>query len=58
MTGNHVARPEVTGSDLEVTHLTGSTLEIDVEGRKLVFSVRLSTYRVITRRKWQSRDRK
>ena len=58
MTGNHVARPEVTGSDLEVTHLTGSTLEIDVEGRKLMFSVRWSTYRVITRRKWQSRDRK
>ena len=29
-----------------------------MEGRKLAFQVRLSSYRAMSRRRWQSRDRK
>ena len=49
-------------TSLEVTrmwrHLTGSHLEVAIEGREVAFWVRLSLYRAATRRRWQSRDRK
>ena len=32
MTGNDVMRPQVTGSDPERRHLTGSHLEVAIEG--------------------------
>jgi len=38
-------------------HLTGSHLEVAVEGLKLGFCVSLSFYRATTRRKWQSQHR-
>ena len=39
-------------------HFTGSHLEVAVEGRKLGFCVRLSSYRAVTCRRWKSCDRK
>jgi len=53
----HVAwcGPEVTK---KWRHCTGSHLEVAVEGRKLGFCIRLSSYRAVTHRRWQSRDRK
>jgi len=39
-------------------HLTGSHLEEAVEGRKLTYTVRLTTYKAVTRRTMQSRDKK
>jgi len=39
-------------------HLTGSHLEVAVEGLWSKFTVHLYSYRAVTRRRWQSRDRK
>ena len=38
----------MTGNDPEVGHLTGSHQEVAVEGQKLEFCVRLSSYRAVT----------
>jgi len=51
MTGNDVTLPQVTGSDPEVTSFHLKSLEVAVEGRKLRFCVRLSSYMAVTRRK-------
>jgi len=45
------------GSDRKWRHLTGSHLEVGVEGRKLTYIVRLTSYKALARRR-QSRDRK
>jgi len=39
-------------------HLTGSDLDVAVEGRKLAYTVRLTSYKAVARRRKQSRDRK
>ena len=39
-------------------HLTGSHLEVAVEGRKLAYTVHFTSYKVVARSKRQSRDRK
>jgi len=56
---------EITSRDptwLEVTrkccHLTGSDMEVAVEGRKLVFWMRFCFYRAVTHRRCQSYHRK
>jgi len=56
---------EITSRDLrwpEVTrkwrHLTGSHLEVAVEGSKLSYTTRLTFYRAVARRRRQSRGRK
>jgi len=56
---------EMTSRDfrwLEVTrkwrHLTGSQLEVPVEGRKLAYIVHFTSYKAVARRRRQSRDRK
>jgi len=60
-----VTWPDITSRDLrwqEVIrkwrHLTGSHMEVAVEGRKLVYTVRLTSYKAVARRRRQSRDRK
>ena len=45
----------MTGSDPEVMSFDGSHLEVAVEGLYIKFWVRLSSYRVVTRKRWQSR---
>jgi len=59
-----VTSQEMTSRDLkwlEVKwkrrHLTGSHLEVAVEGRKLTYTVRLTTYKAVAHRERQSRDR-
>jgi len=42
----------------EGRHLTRSHLQVVVEGLQLRVLVRLSSYRVVARRRWQSHDRK
>jgi len=56
---------EITSWDLrwpKVTrkwrHLTGSHLDVAVEGRKLAYTVCFTSYKAVARRRWQSRDRK
>jgi len=61
--GSHVTRNDVTwlhviGSDLEMTSFYWKSLGSGLEGRKLGFCVYLSSYKAVTHRKWQSRDRK
>ena len=58
VTGNDVTRPGVTASELEVTLLTGSHLEVAVEGRKLLYTVSFTSYKAVAHRRRQSRDRK
>ena len=43
---------------LNLRHLTASHLEVAVQGEELAFSLRLSSDRASTRRRWQLRDRK
>jgi len=38
--------------------LTGSDLEVAVEGLKLVYTVHFATYKAVARSRGQSRDRK
>jgi len=56
---------EMTSRDLrwtEVTrkwrHLTGSHLEVAVEGQKLAYTVHFTSYKDVVRSSWLSRDRK
>jgi len=58
MTGNDVTWPLVIGSDLEVSRLTGSHKEVAVNGHKLAYTVRLTSYMAVARRGRQARDRK
>jgi len=57
VTGNHVTWPNLMATR-NWRHLTGSHLEVAVEGWKLTFWGRFRSYRAVTRRRWQSRDRK
>jgi len=45
--------PEVTR---ELRHLTGSHLEVAVEGRKLAYSVDFTSYNTVARSRRKSRD--
>jgi len=38
--------------------LSGSHLEVAVDGRKLAYTVHFTFYKAVARRRWQSRDRK
>jgi len=55
MTSRDLRWPEVTR---KWRHLTGSHLEVGVEGRKLVHTVHFASYKGIARSGRQSRDRK
>jgi len=55
MTSRDLRWPEVTR---KWCHLTGSDLEVAVEGRKLVYTVHLTSYKAVARRRRQSLDRK
>jgi len=55
MTSRDLRWPEVTR---KWCHLTGCHLEVAVEGRKLAYSVHLTSYKAVARRRRQSRDRK
>jgi len=48
----------VTACDRKWRHLTGSHLEVAVERQKLAYTVRLTSYKAVTRRKRHSRDTK
>jgi len=48
----------VTSGDRKWRHLTGNHLEVAVAGRKPPYTVRLTFYKAVARRKRQSRDRK
>jgi len=58
VTENEVTSPQVTGTDLEGHHLTGSDLEAAVEGRKLAYTVHFTTYKAVSCRRRESRDGK
>jgi len=51
-------RCHMTGSDPEVTWLEQCDLEVVAEGRKLAFWKHFNSYNAVTRRRWQSCDRK
>jgi len=60
-----VTRQDMTSHDLRCPeeirkwrHLSGSHLAVAVEGRKLAYSVRLTSYKAVARRRRQSRDTK
>jgi len=55
MTSRDLRWPEVTR---KWRHLTGSQLEVAVEGRKLAYNVHFTSYKAVARRRRQSRDRK
>jgi len=55
MTSRHFRWPVVTRIR---RHLTGSILEVSVEGQKLTYAVRLTSYKAVAHRRSQSRDRK
>jgi len=55
MTSHDFRWPEVTRT---VCHLTGSHLEVAVEGRKLANTVHFTFYKAVARRRRQSRPRK
>ena len=50
MTGNDVTWPQVTGSDSEVTSFDRKSLEVAVEGRKLAYTVRVTSHKAVARR--------
>ena len=54
MTGND----DVTGSDPEVMSFDRKSLGSGVEGQKLQYTVHFTTYKAVSRRRRQSRDRK
>jgi len=57
VTGNgHVTSGD--RSNPEVTSFDRKTLEVAVEGRKLAYTVRLTSYKVVACRRRQSRDSK
>jgi len=55
MTSRDFSLPEVTR---KWSHLTGSHLEVAVEGQKLAYTELFTSYKAVARRKRQSRDRK
>jgi len=55
MTSCHLRWPEVIRN---WRHLTGSHLEVAVEGRTLTYTVRFTSYKDVARRSRHSRDRK
>jgi len=55
MTSRDIRGPQVTR---KWRHLTGSHLEVAVEGRKLVYIVYFTSYKAVARRRRQLRDRK
>jgi len=57
VTENGVTSPQVTGRDPEVSHLTGSHLDVAV-GRKLEYTVHFTFYKAVSRSRRQSHDRK
>jgi len=57
VTGNDVTRPEVAGSNPEMTSFGRSHLEVAVD-QKLAYTVRLTSYKAVARGRRQSRDRK
>jgi len=48
----------VTGTDPEATLLTGSQLEVDVEGENSRDTISFTSYKAVARRGRQSYDRK
>jgi len=56
VTGNDVTWSHLTGSDPEVTLFHRKSPGEAVEDLLVKFWVRLSSYRVVTRKRWQSRD--
>jgi len=48
----------VTGSDLEVTYLSGSHFEVAVKGQKLASTVYFSSYKAVARSRRESHDKK
>jgi len=58
VTGNHVTRPQVTASDMEVTSFGRKSLEAAVEGCKLAYTVHFTSYKTVSRCSWQSRNMK
>ena len=55
MTLRALRLPEVTR---KWSHLTGRNVEITVEGRKLAYTVLLTSYKAVARRRRQSPERK
>jgi len=55
MTSRDLRWPEVSR---KCRHLTGSHLEVAVEGRKLAYTLHFISYKAVVRRRRQSRDRK
>jgi len=55
MVSRDLRRPEVTR---KLRHLTGSHLEVAVEGRKLAYAVHFASYKAVARITRQLRDRK
>ena len=51
MKANDVTLPQVTGRDPEVTSLTGSHLQVAVEVRKLVYTVRFTSCKAVACRR-------
>ena len=56
MTANDVTSPQVTESDPEVTSFDRKSPEGTVEGRKLTYTVRFTSYKAVARRRMRSRD--
>ena len=52
-----VMGPDVTGSNPEETSFNRKSPGMAVEGLQVKFWIRLSSYRAVTRSRWQSRDR-
>jgi len=55
MTSHELKQPKVTR---KWRHLTGSHLQVAVEGQKLLHTVRFTSYKAVPRWRMQSRDRK
>ena len=58
MTGNDVTSLKMTGSDQQVTSFDHKSPGVAVEGRKRAYTVNLTSYKAVARRRRQSRDRK
>jgi len=58
MTGIDVTRPQVTGSNPEVTPFDRNLLEVTVEGQKLAYTVHFTSSKAVAGRRRQSRDSK
>jgi len=58
VTGNDVTWPQGLKVTLKWCHLTGSDLEVVVEGQKLAYTVHFTSYKAVARKRRLSRDRK